>query len=370
MTDIGYIENRARAPLGNKTTNAKARTGQTAGVKDMVREIEKTQNKQTGGQKTRQKPSEFQPIKLNIQHDNIDNTNDDGVPEPEYAPPRPTPLPYESDLLPSGGLTFNGLQKGNLLRGYYQHFHNPVDENGVSRMEKKFNQEMETVLRKAEQRNAQEIDQINWSLEDIMENQLSDAVINNKARQSAHSSLQQAESTLSQKQPPTISSRRAASALAVHSDRQNRSVPRHVSSSATTRRPLSSIISGTKPARPVVTKPGLAGNATGEAASRTTLGYNKGRSASSMVHSRGNSQSASQRPQRPQLKPTAPRDLDSELTITPARIRQAASTVTEPSRPQFMSIFDDGDDDDLPPLEKPFLPSDDEEEEFELKLTI
>lgn len=333
----------------------------------MVREIEKTQTRQTSGQKTKQKSANLQLIKPDIEHDKHDNVNDNEVPEPEYAPPRPTPLPYESDVLPPGGLTFNGLKKGNILKGYYQHFHNSIDENGVSRMERKFNKEMEIVLRKAEERNAQEINAISWSPEDIEDNQLPTVAPSDRAKPAADFSLRETRAAGSQMQLASISARRAASVLAVHSDRHNGNVPRSASSSSATRRPLSSIISRTRPARPVITKPSSNGNSTGEAASRTTLGYNKGRCASSMMHSHGKSQPVRQR-QLP--KPAAPQDLDSQLTIIPARIRQARSCNTESSRPQFMSIFDDEDEGDSPPLQKPFPPSDDEEDEFELKLTI
>ncbi|KHN95407.1 uncharacterized protein MAM_06684 [Metarhizium album ARSEF 1941] len=361
------MNNRARAPLGNKTTNAKARTGRTVGVKDMVREIEKTQTKQTSGQRPKQRPVDPAPIKLNTEHDTRGGADDNGVPEPEYAPPRPTPLPYESDVLPPGGLTFNGLKKGNLLKGYYQHFHNPIDEDGISRVEKKFNQEMEAVLQKAEERNAREVNAIGWSPEDIEDNHFATAVANDSAKVLADSSLRKARTANFQKQPATISARRAASVLAVHSDKQNSHVIRPASSISTARGPLSTTIPGTRPARPVMSKPSSAGNSTGEVASRTTLGYNKGRSASFMVHSRGNSQPIRQ---RQQSKPAAPRDVDSQLTITPARIHQATLSSTESSRPRFMSIFDDENEEGLPPLQKPFAPSDDEEDEFELKLTI
>ncbi|KAK9439556.1 hypothetical protein VB005_07712 [Metarhizium brunneum] len=367
QTMLTPMDNRTRAPLGNKTTNAKARTGQTTGVKDIIREIEKTQTRQSSGQKTKQKPVNLQPIKLNMEHDKHDDADGNEIPEPEYAPPRPTPLPYESDVLPPGGLTFNGVKKGNLLKGYYQHFHNPIDENGVSLMEKKFNKEMETVLQKAEERNAQEVNAIGWSPEDIEDNQIPTTVSSDRVNPATDLSSRRARTKSSQLQPASISARRAASMLAVRSDKQNGNVPRPASSSSTTRRPLSGIISVTRPARPVITKPSSSGNSTGEAASRTTLGYNKGRSASSMVHSHGNSQSIRQ---RQQPKPTVPQDPDSQLTIAPARICRATSCNTESSRPQFMSIFDDGDEGDLPPLQRPFLPSDDEEDEFEFKLTI
>jgi hypothetical protein len=35
-----------------------------------------------------------------------------------------------------------------------------------------------------------------------------------------------------------------------------------------------------------------------------------------------------------------------------------------------MSIFEEDDDEDLPEMQAPFLTSDDDEDEFELKLTI
>lgn len=352
QTMVTPMGNRARAPLGNKTTNVKARNAQTGGVKSMVGEIEKTRSKQTSVRKPKKHPADLQPVKFSIQSDFAETPSDE-VPEPEYAPPRPTPLPYESDVLPPGGLTFNGIKRENLLKGYYQHFHNPVDENGVSRMEKKFNDEMAALMHQAEERNAREVAAFDWSPEDMADNRKS--II----------PLTKAD-IATRKQAPTISARRAASALAVHSDRRSRSALQPVSTtSQATRRPLSSIITGAVPAKPVVTKPNYSGNSTGEAASRTTLGYSRGRSASSIVHMRGASHSAKQ--QLP-LRPAPSHDAEANLTITPARLRQAASGTTEQSRPQFMSIFDDADE-ELPPVQRPFLHSDDEEE-FELKITI
>ncbi|KAK2598963.1 hypothetical protein QQS21_005568 [Conoideocrella luteorostrata] len=361
-------ENRTRAPLGNKTTNAKARTAQAAGVKDIVREIEKTQTKQAGLQKPKHRPLDFQSLKLDVQPDFKEDANNGGIPEPEYAPPRPTPLPYESDVLPAGGLTFKGLKKGNLLKGYYQHFHNPIDENGVSRTEKKFNNEIEAVVRKAEKRNAQEIAAMNWSVEDFADNAASSDSLQGITSQTAISTMTKPRIPTVQKQPPTLSARRAASALAVHTDRHDRSVQRPVNNTnPVTKRPLSSIISGAKPAKPVATNPDSSGSSTGEAASRTTLGYNKGQSASSMIHSRSMNQPAKK---KLSLRPTTAHNIEAELTITPARMRQAASSsIAGISRPQFMSIFDDEDDEDLPIVQGPISSSDDEDE-FELKLTI
>ncbi|KAG6187473.1 hypothetical protein E4U10_005470 [Claviceps purpurea] len=357
------MENRSRAPLGNKTTNAKARNAQTGDAKDTVRGIEKTQLKQTSSRKLKKQPADLRPVKLNIQPD-VSKTLQDELPIPEYAPPRPTPLPYESDVLPPNGLTFNGLKRGNLLRGYYQHFHNSVDENGVSRMEKRFNNEIAALMQNAEERNLQEMGAFDWNPEDVSDNTSSTF----SPAEAGSVSVASSDISATHKQASTISARRAASALAVHSDRQSHSalrplpIIRHA-----TKRSLSSIMAGTKTAKPVATAPSASGKSPGEIASRTTLGYNRGRSASSMVHMRSTSHAAKQ--QLP-LRPAPPNHADSNLTSTPARLRAAAPDNTGQGRPQFMSIFDDADDEDFPLVQRPFFPSDDEEEDFELKLTI
>ncbi|KAG5978136.1 hypothetical protein E4U55_006356 [Claviceps digitariae] len=352
--------NRSRAPLGNKTTNAKAKNAHTGGVKDVVRDIERTQGKKTSSRKLKKQPVNLQPVKFNVQSD-ISDGSEAELPKPEYAPPRPTPLPYESDVLPPGGLTFNGLKRENLFKGYYQHFHNPVDENGVSRMEKKFNDEITALMRQAEERNQQEIDAFDWSPEDLAESVTSSFC---EVKMDS-SSVARSGSSASHRQAPTVCARRAASALAVHSDGQTRKALRSVPiTSQATKASLSSIILGTKPVKPVVTRPNNTGNTTGEVASRTTLGYSKGRSASSIVHMRG-----ATKKQVP-VRPAPPTHTGSNLTITSARLRETVLGTTEQSRPQFMSIFDDADDNDLPPVRGPLFPSDDEEEEFEFKLTI
>lgn len=87
-----------------------------------------------------------------------------------------------------------------------------------------------------------------------------------------------------------------------------------------------------------------------------------------MMHSRSASQSNAH--QNHTTRHAVSLDVEPELTITPARLRQAAASNTQAARPKFMSIFDDADDDDLLPLQKQFLPSDDEDDEFELKLTL
>lgn len=342
---------------------------QSTGPQDTIKHVDKAHARHTGVQKPRQKFVEPTALKLNAPVDVVDGADNDQVPEPEYAPPRPDPLPYESDILPPGGLTFNGLKPESMLKGFYRNFHDPVDENGFSRTDRKFQDEMNALMRKAEEHNARQLAEIKWDAGDVVNDSPNETEVDATSRQPVHASLKPAAAA-GHKRPPTLSVRRAASALAVHTDRRANPASKPASVMPKPRRPLSSIISGTRPAKTVLTRPSSRGNLNGEAASRTTLGYNKGRSASSMVHARGTVQTLRQ--QRPS-KATTTQEKPSDLTVTPARLREVALSAAPSQRnqkPQFMAIFDEAQDEDLPSSSVALPAPDSEDEEFELKLTI
>ncbi|KAF4455224.1 hypothetical protein F53441_2374 [Fusarium austroafricanum] len=354
-----------RAPLGNKTTNAKAKNGQLGGVKNIVQDIEKTQLKPTA-QKPKQRPVDLAPLEIRLKEEqkSIEQQED----EPEYAPPKPKDLQYESDCFPKGMLTLDGLKKDNLLKGYYQHFYNPVDDDGVSRQDREFAETMKKVANKAAERNKQETAALTFNIDDLSDNEehvkapIPKAIVAERMTKG-----------ILAKQPSSLASRRAASALSIHSDASTTSKASSVARTTKMRKPLTSLYQSKKPAArsAVPAKTSLAGSATGEAASRTTIGYNRGRSTSSMVNAQRRGAGAPIGAQRA-VKPTETvSSLQSDLTITPARLHQVAKKQQEVNpRPQFMSIFDeDGEDDDLPPLSQPLHISDDEEE-FELKLNF
>ncbi|KAM0504873.1 hypothetical protein ACHAP8_002262 [Fusarium lateritium] len=360
---------RGRAPLGNKTTNAKAKNGQLGGVKNLVKDIEQTQLKPTA-QKPKQQPVDLAPLEIRLKEEH--KTIEPQEEEPEYAPPKPKNLAYESDCFPKDLLTLDGLKKGNLLKGYYQHFYNPVDDEGVSRQDREFAETLKKVAAKAEEKNKRETDALTFNINDLSDNE--EQVKKPAPKTSLLDPSGRKANGIRTKQPSSFSSRRAASALSIHSDTSSNSKGPSVARTTGPRRPLSSLYQGKKPAaRNIVpVKRSHAESATGEAASRTTIGYNRGRSASSLVSAqrRGtDAREVTQRPVKPSgtLSPT-----QSDLTITPARLRQAVQKDQETKpQPQFMSIFDeDGDDDDLPPLNQPLHISDDEDEEFVLKLDL
>ncbi|KAL7928599.1 hypothetical protein V8C35DRAFT_285083 [Trichoderma chlorosporum] len=163
-------ETRMRAPLGNKTTNAKARNSQGLGIggKSAVNGIDKTQLKSVASQqrkqRQRQRQAELAPKNLFSQVRDVRHSDND---EPEYAPPNPQPLPYQSDVFPRNGLTFKGLSKENMLKGYYEHFYNPVNARGVSRVDKQLENDFETAIEKAIERNENDTDEITWNSDDI-----------------------------------------------------------------------------------------------------------------------------------------------------------------------------------------------------------
>ncbi len=345
-------ENQPRAPLGNKTTNAKARPNQSVAGKEKVRPSDASQMK-PGLQRPKLRQTETP--KFGIQPD-VRNTSADE--EPEFAPPAPTPLPYQSDVLPEGGLTFRGLKKEYLLKGYYDNFYNPVDYDGISRLDKAFDDEMKSALDKAVEQNEREFEALDWGVPDAQEPRATFPA-NTAPRNPGSKAEGQGEKVpmSNDRKLHTISSRRAASALAIHSDRTGSALPSRVA-------PPKRV--SARAAKPSATEP--SGTTTGEAASRTTIGYSKGRSASSMMRPHHQASKSLTRPPVHQAS-----DNSWDLTITPARARvgaRAQSPLKSTERPQFTSIFFDDEDDAEPvTLNGPEIDSDDEET-FELKLDI
>ncbi|KAK2679143.1 hypothetical protein RAB80_004324 [Fusarium oxysporum f. sp. vasinfectum] len=341
-----------RAPLGNKTTNAKAKNGQLGGVKNIIQGIEQTQLKPTA-QKPKQRPVDLAPLEIRLKEEQkpIEPQEE----EPEYAPPKPKDLPYESDCFPKDMLTLEGLKKENILKGYYQHFYNPVDDDGVSRQDREFAETMKKVAAKAEERNKQERAALTFNIDD-----LSDTEVQIKAPAPTATIADSGRKVkgIRTKQPSSLASRRAASALSIHSDASSNSKASSVARTTKIRKPLTSLYQSKKPvARSVVpAKTSPAESATGVAASRTTIGYNRGRSASSMVNAQRRGTTAPVGTQRAVKPVETVNSLQSDLTITPTRLRQAVKQQEETKpRPQFIQPLDI---------------SDDEEEEFELKLNF
>ncbi|CAK7234213.1 hypothetical protein SCUCBS95973_008860 [Sporothrix curviconia] len=323
MRTVGKGKNLV-TPSGNKTTNARAQAAQQAqqmqqqksragGVKDIVREIEQSQKQQqrpmpqTGGRRPKAATPRTNSFKLSVLNDAgvqaAGLEKKDGHEEDiEYAPPRVPAQPYESDVFPDGVLTFAAFQPQNRLRGVYDHYYNPVDEaDGVPLRDKAFAEQQRRAFEKLDIRVQEDLDAFDWSIGDVP---ASKEYFANKRKQQQ----QEKEASTPAPAPPpaTVVSRKAASALAVSSTKTNRppglattglqtkakAAPVNASSTSAIstsllsglplRRPRAALPTTTMPLRPK-SRVGNSNHPVAETASRTTLGYNKGRTALSLV---------------------------------------------------------------------------------------
>lgn len=358
-----------RAPLGNKTTNAKAKaTHQTPGVKARAPDLEKTTIKPTTNLRLKQPAPQTESSKLEV-HTDQDPLEEEEI---EYAPPKPKDIPYESDVFPDGVLTFEGLKPENLFRGYYQYYFNRVDDEGKTALERDMEERQKQSFERGEDRIRKDMEEFDWSIGDIPE---SKGLFKKKstAALAATAATSKKIARPLPKQPSTIASRKAASALAMPAKSSGVAQPRLTKQSA----PAASRATGRgflmpkrKPAQPVTHGPlPSRERVPGVAASRSTLGYNKGRSISSAVHGTNND-SANRQPQsqmepnpRPLVRSVSTASTGSDATITPARFAQSSKEV---KKPDFLSIFDADEEEDnlcggLPPV-------DDDDDDFQLTL--
>ncbi|KIH87848.1 hypothetical protein SPBR_04946 [Sporothrix brasiliensis 5110] len=386
----------ARAPLGNKTTNAKAHAaqqshmqqqkGRVGGVKDIVREIEQSQQQQktvgpqTGNRRPKAATPRVNPLKLSVlSDDNAQDSKSDYEEDIEYAPPPVAPRPYESDVFPEGVLTFAAFEPQNRLRGVYDHYYNPVDEtDGVPLREKAFAEQQRRAFEKLDILVQEDMDSFDWSIGDVP---ASKEYFANKRKQQQQQQQQQTKTPApaSTQPPATIASRKAASALALSSktnkplvtgtalQKKTASSASSISSSLLSSLPLRKPQTTTS-ALPLRPKSTNLHHPVAEAASRTTLGYNKGRTALSMVrgnngapavrtHTLSTLRSTALSSTTRRAAPTATETTADNVVATPARrpLQMQASLgdmpndglegpSAAPRSPAFVSIFDAQDD--------------------------
>ncbi|KAH8198858.1 hypothetical protein TruAng_006966 [Truncatella angustata] len=357
------MQPRNRAVLGDKTTNAKAQALQTVNVKSAIKEIQMSKGKAPTTVKPKQKQPQVETQKLLIHAQVEDPLSEE---EPEYCPPRPKDLPYESDVFPDGVLTFDMLKPENRMKGFYQYYFDPIGEDGVSKSEREEREATRKALEEADRKIKEDFDNFEWpSVQDEI-----DEANNVKPLKSKPTTLTTAQSkakevrlaTATRRPLSSLTSRTAASALTM--DDATKSLQRR------TLKPVLAPVARKKAAS--FTIPRLTGNKSAvpqppavrrtpmaniEANSRTTLGYNKGRAAASALLS-GTTRPGAKRAPSP-FKPKAaglPRSAttastDSDMTITPSRFAKTlipASVDDElwKERVPFLSIFHPEDDDD------------------------
>ncbi|KAG8525263.1 uncharacterized protein KY384_008907 [Bacidia gigantensis] len=121
-----------RAPLGAKTTNAKAKAFQTP-VPTIKGDLGKTKKASVSAKKAKPKPVPAETTKVE-KVDILGDNEEDEVPEIEYMPPRVKDLPdlpddhFERDL--------SMFKKGNLLEGALSYFATRKGPDGLSHLDR------------------------------------------------------------------------------------------------------------------------------------------------------------------------------------------------------------------------------------------
>ncbi|KAJ2967305.1 hypothetical protein NUW58_g10486 [Xylaria curta] len=160
------IAQRARAVLGDKTTNAKAKTIRTVNVKSVVKEIEESQAKLRNTVRAKQREAQAETQKLQVHSEGTDPLGGDRV---EYCPPNPKNLPYTSDTLPDGALAFDALRPSHMMNGYYSYYFNPIEESGTSKRERQLQQETKNAIVEGRRKVKDDLENLEWSVKAELE---------------------------------------------------------------------------------------------------------------------------------------------------------------------------------------------------------
>lgn len=331
-----------------KTTNAKAKGIQTPAGPALEKGPEKSQAPKTSARRPK-KVIHADAVKLQIHGDESPLAER----EVEYAPPKPKDLPYESDVFPDGCLNYDVLKPGNLMRGMHRTYHCEVDENGRTKLDRKYDEEYAKSAKATDEQIMKMMEE-EWTVGDVPE-----TFRHLRKKVAPRPSVAPAKKTptITSKGPATITSRRAASALSV--------APRPAIAPSKVARPVAKpaiafLGRSRQPAAPSASNPSEINRGAATAVSRSTIGYSKGRSAIGALQKRegGLTRSASNLSQ------------GSDTTITPARFAEQEND--DSRRFDFMRAFDI-DDEELEPGLGGALPDslreEDEDEDFVLKLS-
>ncbi len=343
--------------MGVKTTNAKAKAFQTPAGPTIDKDLDKTQTKPASAKRPKPKISHAETVKLSVHGDDAGPLEEREV---EYAPPKPKDLPYQSDDIPDDLFDSDMLKGPNLMRGWQKYYMNPTDEHGVSLKAKKLEEDLARALKETDEKVLKAIEDVDWTVGDVPETAISKSQAKAGAV-SENSTNHGSKGGTSSKGPGTIASRKAASALSVP-PRAPLAGIKHTKTTIPAKTPTSFMGQKKKATVPGPVDRPVMRHTAAAMASRNTIGYNKGRSASTMLHNVGGGLQRS----------TSNLSSSTDTTITPARLaeKQKADENLRWSRLKLLGAFD-SDDEDIEPCLKGGLPdclrsADDEEEEFVL----
>ncbi|KAI9697595.1 MAG: hypothetical protein M1836_004545 [Candelina mexicana] len=335
---------RTRAPLGLKTTNAKAKAFQTPAPQEADNGLEKIKQGSAIARRPKQRISHAETTKLEVLGDKEDAEER----EIEYMPPRSIPLPdYPEEDLFGPDKQFPMFEGANMTRGWYDTYCNPVDEEGISRFERR---EMELDAaheKKVEALIAKSIEETPTIGYNVPEFPGDETIISRLKKREAEEQGKKKtgaaaakpnttnKKPLASKGPSGTVARTAAAALSQPKASVAALKPKDTNTKA---KLPSSLIKGNKKT-PQPTNPSPMRHTAATAASRTTLGYSHGRATSSSLK-RGTL------PRQGQNSVTSAGS--SENTITPALFAQKKGNpeigTEEWRRMTVYGLFDDDEE--------------------------
>lgn len=361
-------------------------------VKDVVKELEKTQLRPTTVRPQRQKAAQSLAPKLEV-HSGIEPVSDE--PEVEYAPPNVPDAPYESDVFPAGVLTLEALRPENRFRGYHRHYFDPVDEDGVSRKDRELDARIRKAASRLDEQAKADLENIRWGSDE----QPSPAPTGGPDASSSKPRSAQASAASRLPPPATVVARKAASALSMAppSAAARKPLAARRPAAAPARQPSAvsyllprAVRPASKPSAAPLASRSVPNDSAVAATSRSTIGYTKGRSVLQLkqqappppapplagagaAQGDGGSGAAEVGPRRrcPLPRTLSTASAGSDTTITPARYAEEEG-IEAAKKPGFLAIFDarynEDEDNEYDDILRQRDILDDLDEEFELRI--
>ncbi|KAI9833450.1 MAG: hypothetical protein M1819_003608 [Sarea resinae] len=351
---------RNRAPLGAKTTNVKAKVFQTP-APPADNGPEKSAQRSTA----RRTKSKISHTDLN-QLDSLGDKDELEERDIEYMPPRP-----KGKLFLCDRREFKGA---NMTRGWFETYCNPVGDDGLTLFEReeqerqaKHEKAMDEMIQKAvDEMPLLGINIPEYPGEETAEEAARKAEVERQRKKPPTDVPTQKRSTTSTRKPLTSkgpsmnTSRNAAAALSQGAS----AVPKARPAMTSAKSKLPSSLIGRGKRTPPPTNPSSMRHSAATAASKTTLGYSHGRSASASLKKATSQHSRT------------PSSHSSEATLSPAMYSQERNTPEIGSERWKLlreaGAFDDDDCEDLEPALRGIPPTDlfraEAEQEFVLTL--
>jgi hypothetical protein len=240
-----------RAPLGMKTTNAKSRPFGTPAPLSSA--------------KTQKLSPRLRRPKVKVHQPEVAQESEDDVPEIEYMPPKEIPLEDDMDDYLPKNWTIPKISNQDMVRGIWQAYHNPIEDDGRTREQRKFEEEIQQGRKKRDEQ-MEKVLAAQMAKDDAETKEYYGIKDPKKEVPKAPAALRRAATG-----PSTMRARSAAAALSPPSK------PSYaISTAAAKSRVPTGLIAGRKGAK-TPTELTASRQASANAASKSTIGYAQGR---------------------------------------------------------------------------------------------